>query len=203
MATVESSVVQAASLAPVARVPALCAGDRLTRPEFERRYSAMPNVMKAELIEGVVYMPSRASMNYAGPRFDAIGFLGYYCVATPGVEGADNTTVRLDWENEPQPDALLRISPQHGGQSRDEDGFIAGPPELIAEISASSAATICTTSSEHTSATAFANTWYGACGTRPLTGSGSGKGGSSACRYPKKDFVGARSFQDFGSTCQP
>jgi Uma2 family endonuclease len=99
----------------------------------------MPNVMKAELIEGVVYMPSRASMNYAGPRFDAIGFLGYYCVATPGVEGADNTTVRLDWENEPQPDALLRISPQHGGQSRDEDGFIAGPPELIAEISASSA----------------------------------------------------------------
>ncbi len=33
-------------------------GDRLTRPEFERRYQAMPQIKKAELIEGVVYVPS-------------------------------------------------------------------------------------------------------------------------------------------------
>ena len=33
-------------------------GDHLTREEFERRYEAMPHVRKAELIEGVVYMPS-------------------------------------------------------------------------------------------------------------------------------------------------
>ena len=39
-------------------VPALQNGDRLTRDEFERRYEAMPNVKKAELIEGTVYMPS-------------------------------------------------------------------------------------------------------------------------------------------------
>src|SRR5262245_41767284 len=38
------------------RVPVLCAGVRLTRDEFERRYSAMPDLKKAELIEGVVYM---------------------------------------------------------------------------------------------------------------------------------------------------
>ena len=119
MATVESSVVQAASLPPVARVPELCAGDRLTRPEFERRYSAMPNVKKAELIEGVVYMPSPVSDNHASPHFDIITFLGVYRIATPGVKGADNGTVRLDWENAPQPDAFLRIAPECGGQSRD------------------------------------------------------------------------------------
>ena len=31
-------------------------GDRLTRAEFERRYSARPDIKKAELIEGVVYV---------------------------------------------------------------------------------------------------------------------------------------------------
>ena len=39
-------------------VPLLEPGDRLTRAEFERRYEAMPELRKAELIEGVVYMPS-------------------------------------------------------------------------------------------------------------------------------------------------
>ena len=138
MATVESSVVKAASLTPVAQVPELYAGDRLTRPEFERRYSAMPDVKKAELIEGVVYMPSPVSNNHASPHFDIIAFLGLYRFATPGVEGSDNGTVRLDLENEPQPDAFLRIAPECGGQSRNDDEYVAGPPELIAEISVSS-----------------------------------------------------------------
>jgi hypothetical protein len=31
-------------------------GDRLSRYEFERRYQAMPNLRKAELVEGVVYI---------------------------------------------------------------------------------------------------------------------------------------------------
>jgi hypothetical protein len=58
MATVETSAVKAANLPDVLHAPGLCNGDRLTRAEFERRYSAMPTVKKAELIEGVVYMPS-------------------------------------------------------------------------------------------------------------------------------------------------
>ena len=138
MATVESSVAKPASPTPVGRVPKLCAGDRLTRPEFERRYSAMPDVKKAELIEGVVYLPSPVSNDHASPHFDIITFLGLYRVATPGVQGSDNGTVRLDWENEPQPDAFLRIAPECGGQSRIDDEYIAGPPELIAEIAVSS-----------------------------------------------------------------
>lgn len=39
-------------------LPPLENGDRLNRFEFERRYEAMPQVKKAELIEGIVYMPA-------------------------------------------------------------------------------------------------------------------------------------------------
>jgi hypothetical protein len=39
-------------------IPPLEPGDRLTRAEFERRYEPMPQLKKAELIEGEVYMPS-------------------------------------------------------------------------------------------------------------------------------------------------
>jgi hypothetical protein len=116
--------------------PRLQNGDRLTRAEFERRYQAMPEVKKAELIEGIVYMPSRVSINHAGPHFDLIGWLGFYCAATPGVEGSDSGTVRLDWDNEPQPDAFLRFL---AGQSRiDADDYIAGAPELVGEVAVSS-----------------------------------------------------------------
>ncbi|MGO8747297.1 MAG: Uma2 family endonuclease [Thermoguttaceae bacterium] len=121
------------------RVPELRAGDRLTRPEFERRYAAMPHVKKAELIEGVVYMPPPASQEeHGGPTFNVVGWLAVYEFATPGVEGGDNSTVRLDLENEPQPDAFLRICPERGGQSRNSDKYVAGAPELIAEVAASS-----------------------------------------------------------------
>jgi Uma2 family endonuclease len=120
-------------------VPELRAGDRLTRPEFERRYEAMSDVKKAELIEGVVYMPTPVSQDHSEPHFDLITWLGVYRSATPGVQGGDNATVRLDLENEPQPDAFLRIRPEFGGQSHDSDNYVGGPPELIAEVAASSA----------------------------------------------------------------
>lgn len=118
----------------------LHAGDRLTREEFEIRYRDMTEVKKAELIEGVVYMPSPvATDNHGAPQFGFITWLGVYQSETPGVQGADNATLRLDWDNEPQPDVFLRILPQHGGQTRDEDGYVVGGPEWVGEIAASSA----------------------------------------------------------------
>jgi hypothetical protein len=121
------------------RVPPLENGDRLTRPEFERRYAAMPHVKKAELIEGVVYMPSPVSNEHAQPHFDLIAWLAFYRAATPGIAGGDNGTVRLDLDNEPQPDAFLRILAEQGGQSCvDEDGYISDAPELVAEVARSS-----------------------------------------------------------------
>jgi Uma2 family endonuclease len=125
---------------PVRQLLPLEPGDRLTRPEFERRYEAMPHLKKAELIDGVVYVPSRVRHEGHGRQHSALNcWLVVYSASTPGLEVSDNATVRLDLDNEPQPDLLLRIV--SGGQSRVSlDGFIDGAPELVAEISSSSAA---------------------------------------------------------------
>jgi len=115
-------------------------GDRLSRAEFERRYNAMPHLKKAELIEGVVYVPSPVRyLHHGSPHAQLISWLGLYAAHTPGVGVADNTSVRLDLDNEPQPDALLLIDPSCGGQSRlSADDFIEGAPELVAEVASSS-----------------------------------------------------------------
>jgi Uma2 family endonuclease len=114
-------------------IPPLESGDRLTRAEFERRYEATPEKFKAELIEGVVYVASPVRVFHGNPHFNLITWLGVYSTATPGVSGSDNTTTRLDLDNEPQPDAQLRI--EIGGTSTiSEDGYIEGAPELVAEI---------------------------------------------------------------------
>src|SRR5271165_1151171 len=93
-------------------VPPLEPGDRLTRPEFERRYEAMPQLKKAELIEGIVYMPSPVSLLHGRPQAAVAGWLTCYAIATPGVVAADNATVRLDLDNEPQPDVCIYILPE-------------------------------------------------------------------------------------------
>jgi Uma2 family endonuclease len=124
---------------PLLKIPPLESGDRLTRAEFERRYTAMPNLKKAELIAGVVYVAS--PLRYRGhgqPHLLINTWLGTYCAATPGVAAADTPTVRLDADNEPQPDAILRL--ERGGQSSvSADDYLEGAPELIVEIAASSA----------------------------------------------------------------
>ncbi len=118
--------------------PPLESGDRLTRAEFERRYEATPEKFKAELIEGVVYVASLVRVFHGTPHAALVGWLAAYWAATPGVSAADNTTIRLDLDNEPQPDALLRI--EVGGTSTvSEDGYVEGAPELVAEIATSSA----------------------------------------------------------------
>lgn len=110
---------------------------RLTRLEFETRYQNMTHVKKAELIEGIVYLGSPVKINQHGaPHANIMTWLGFYKAYTNGVQIGDNCTVRLDPENEPQPDALLRI--EKGGQSLiTEDGYVEGAPELIVEIAAS------------------------------------------------------------------
>jgi Uma2 family endonuclease len=120
--------------------PPLENGDRLTRAEFERRYEAMPHVKKAELIEGVVYMPSPVHFKTHGePHAFVVGWLASYSATTSGVTSGDNATVRLDLDNEVQPDALLRLDETLGGASSiSDDDYIEGPPELIVEIAASS-----------------------------------------------------------------
>jgi len=121
-------------------IPPLEPGDRLTRPEFERCYDAMPQLPKAELLEGVVYMPSPARFRRHGrPHALLMGWLIHYEAETPGVLTADNSTARLDVDNEPQPDAALLIDPTRGGQARiSADDYIEDAPELVAEVALSS-----------------------------------------------------------------
>jgi hypothetical protein len=122
------------------KVPPLCQGQRLSRAEFERRYNAMPELKKAELIDGVVYMPSPVKDRHSSPHADLMAWFGFYRLRTPGVVGGDNGSLRLDVASMPQPDAFLRIKESHGGQAHlDADGYVAGGPELVAEVAASSA----------------------------------------------------------------
>lgn len=128
------------STAPAA-IPLLQNGDRLTRREFERRYSAMPDVNKAELIEGIVYMPSPVRLVHHGePHLHLATWIGYFRSKTPHLRCGDNATSRLDEDNEPQPDVMLFLPQGAGGSAVvDEDGYVSGAPELVCEVAASSA----------------------------------------------------------------
>jgi Uma2 family endonuclease len=121
-------------------VPPLENGAHLSASEFLRRYETMPEVKKAELINGVVYMASPLRIDRHGEPDNLIqGWLFNYSVATPGVKAASNSTTRLGPDDVPQPDALLRILPESGGRSRvDAKGYLDGAPELIVEVAASS-----------------------------------------------------------------
>ncbi len=122
-------------------IPPLENGDHLTLAEFERRYEAMPELKKAELVEGVVFVEYRVRADLHGmPHSELVGWLGTYHAMTPGVEISNNATSIIDGDNEYQPDASLVIDANCGGQSRLNDRvYIEGAPELVAEVAATSA----------------------------------------------------------------
>jgi Uma2 family endonuclease len=119
--------------------PILETGDRLTRVDFERRYEATSGLKKAELIEGVVIVPSPSRLRrHSEPHAHIMGWLALYRAATPGVTVADNVSIRLDLDNEPQPDAALLVDPDCGGRSRiSNDDYVEGAPELVVEVTSS------------------------------------------------------------------
>ncbi|MCA8965348.1 MAG: Uma2 family endonuclease [Planctomycetes bacterium] len=114
-------------------------GDNLTRAEFERRYERMPDVKKAELVEGMVFMPSPVRLDQHGlPHALLAGWLRDYVRGTPGFEVAIDTTLRLDGDNEFQPDLMLFTFPPRGRLQVAPDGYLEGAPELVVEVAASS-----------------------------------------------------------------
>ena len=122
-------------------IPPLESGAHLSAREFLRRYEAMPEVKKAELVNGIVYMASPVRLEQHGERDGLIQtWLGTYSIATPGVKHAINSTTRLGPDDVPQPDGLLRITPEYGGQAQlDAKGYLQGAPELAVEVAASTA----------------------------------------------------------------
>lgn len=120
-------------------IPPLENGDRLDQKTFHERYEAMPPDTRAELIGGIVYMPSPLRTPHGRSHGRIMHWLIEYEDATPGTEALDNATTILGEESEPQPDGSLIISPPHG-QIRLEDEYIVGAPELISEIASSTEA---------------------------------------------------------------
>ncbi len=121
-----------------APMPALDSGDHLTRIEFHQRYCARPDIRKAELVEGVVYVASPVRSDVHGePHGDVVFWLNSYRALHPELHVSDNATVVLDADNEVQPDACLWREEPAG--PRLAGGYIQGPPQLVVEVSATSA----------------------------------------------------------------
>ena len=117
-------------------------GDRLTSLEFMRRYESMPEVKKAQLIEGVVYMSSPVRSDvHAIPDGLLHGWLFTYSLAHDGLKLLPNATLLLDLDNAPQPDAMLCWIGKKGDQVwLNDKGYLCGKPQLVCEVAASTAA---------------------------------------------------------------
>jgi Uma2 family endonuclease len=110
-------------------------GQHLSQPEFHALYEATSPEVRAELIDGVVFMPSPAHLEHGDAQRAVLIWLDYYAESTPGVRAAVSVTTILGPRSEPQPDALLRIVAERGGQSHDQHGYLHGAPELVVEAS--------------------------------------------------------------------
>jgi Uma2 family endonuclease len=136
-----TSVVSKPAILGQPAIPPLKNGDHLKRDEFLRRWDAMPELKKAELIQGRVYVASPVNARDHGePHALVVGILITYMANTPTVKVGDNSTTILGEDDVPQPDAYLRLDSARGGQSLlTANGYIEGAPELIIEVAATSA----------------------------------------------------------------
>jgi len=117
-------------------LPPLENGDHLDQPTFHARYEAMPEDYHAQLIGGIVYMASPQKLPHSKGQQMLSHWLGEYTLATPGTDAIANNTQILGPESEPEPDGCLFILPERGGQVFiDEDEYLNGAPELVAEVS--------------------------------------------------------------------
>lgn len=119
---------------PRRTLPPLIAGQRLDRATFHERYAAMPPRTRAELIGGIVHMPSPLGYEHGDRDSEVSDWLGHYKRYTKGIEKPLNATTQLGDYGEHQPDCQLIIPGDLGGQTRFVGSFIVGPPELIVEI---------------------------------------------------------------------
>jgi Putative restriction endonuclease len=112
----------------------LIEGQRLSQLAFHSLYEAMPPGTRAELINGVVLMPSPVGPPHGRAHVPTMVWLSYYQENTPGVEALDNTSAVLGLKSEPQPDGLLRILSEYGGRTHADQRFVHGVPELLVEV---------------------------------------------------------------------
>jgi Uma2 family endonuclease len=128
-------------VAPKTGLPRLESGDRLTRAEFHRRYEARPDIRRAELIDGVVYVASPTRFDVHDEQVGTmVAWLVTYAARRPGVRAGNSATLFLAGDTEVQPDAyLFKMNPEGPGARVNVDGYIEGAPQLVVEVAASSA----------------------------------------------------------------
>jgi len=114
--------------------PPLVAGQRLDQATFHERYQAMPPGVHAELIDGVVCMPSPVGPEHGRAQVPVLVWLSYFAENAPGVEVLDNTSTALGARSEPQPDAQLRLLAEWGGRTETDRQLVRGVPELVVEV---------------------------------------------------------------------
>ena len=120
-----------------------------------------------------------------------------YSAATPGVEGGDNGSIRLDLDNMPQPDAFLLCpaGPTAVRSRFSEDDYVEGAPELVAEVASSSVSYRPARQVPRLSPQRGPRVHrLAGPATGRSTGSSSEKGNTSACRSAPDGLTGARSF---------
>ena len=113
-------------------------GQRLDQPTFHALYESMPPGTRAELINGVVHMPSPVGVEHSRADLPTLMWLGFYQRNTLGVEALGNASTALGLKSELQPDGLLRVLPEFGGQTLNDPKLVVGVPELLVEVAHSS-----------------------------------------------------------------
>lgn len=118
------------------KLPLLYDGLRLDRVTFHRLYEASPELKRVQLIEGIVHMPSPMRfVQHANPQTCINGWLFCYVTQTPGVNTGGSATLKIDDENEFEPDGMLFYD--NGQLIIADDGYLEGVPELAVEVTAS------------------------------------------------------------------
>lgn len=116
--------------------PALENGAVMSREEFHRLYAECEGYERVELIEGVVFMPSPVRFESHDRQASLLrGWLFTYSTLHEGVESGNEATLILG-DSEVQPDAFLLRA---GSVPVDDDGYLTGAPQLVAEVAASTA----------------------------------------------------------------
>ena len=180
--------------------PPLVAGQRLDQATFHERYEAMPPGIRAELINGVVSMPSPAGLRTRpGPRPPAV-LAEYYEENTPGVQVLDNATTFLGPRSEPQPDALLRILPECGGQTWPIRSTCAGSPSWSWRSPTRRGTPTSVRSSTTMSGRACSNTWCGRWSRTRCSGTSCRKADWWRCRRMPTACTDPASSRGSGST---
>jgi Uma2 family endonuclease len=118
-------------------LPPLVDGERLDRRTFHERYEAMPPGTRAELIGGVVVMPSPVSKGHSRAVILLAGWLNRFERGVAGLSSGCDATTLLDDQAEVQPDLQLYVLPEYGGQTRHDPDYVAGAPELVIEVARS------------------------------------------------------------------